>query len=287
MLYPFTYGLYQRSLFWTLKKKNSIQKLRGLNLQFRRIKSNFHITDYKIGAYEVKQRKINSFETGDFKLIYQLRILKGLLYSKRSFFQLEKAETVYGLRPNILILFILSALVFYGAGFAGIGTHVMSSELTAVPGSVFEWLKNYFGLGRFIHGLLYAALIIFFQALWFWTLTDIPYTKLIVLQAFIFPILLLEQVINIVLAVQMNLPWFSSPFSLGPVAHYITDKRFLIYFLGSISLFKLWVISIQLYGMRILSTRRRLPSFIIIISIHIIFWLGTTFLAFLDFKKIL
>jgi len=220
-------------------------------------------------------------------LIYQLRILKGLLYSKRSFFQLEKAETVYGLRPNILILFILSALVFYGAGFAGIGTHVMSSELTAVPGSVFEWLKNYFGLGRFIHGLLYAALIIFFQALWFWTLTDIPYTKLIVLQAFIFPILLLEQVINIVLAVQMNLPWFSSPFSLGPVAHYITDKRFLIYFLGSISLFKLWVISIQLYGMRILSTRRRLPSFIIIISIHIIFWLGTTFLAFLDFKKIL
>ncbi len=220
-------------------------------------------------------------------MIYQLRILKGLLYSKRSFFQLEKAETVYGLRANILILFFISALVFYASGFAGIGTHVMSSELTAVPDSTFEWLKNYFGLGRFIHGLVYAVLIIFFQALWFWTLTDIPYTKLIVLQTFIFPILLLEQIINIVLAVQMDLPWFSSPFSLGPVAHYITDKRFLIYFLGSISLFKLWVISIQLYGMRILSTRRRLPSFIIIISIHIIFWLGTTFLAFLDFKKIL
>ncbi|RWR13499.1 hypothetical protein QNH23_18020 [Siminovitchia fortis] len=220
-------------------------------------------------------------------MIYQLRILKGLFYPNRSLFQLEKAEAVYGLRPNILLLFFLSALVFSVSGLAGIGSHVISSELTAVSGGVFEWLKSYFVLGRFIQGLLYAALVIFFQALWFWTLTDAPYPKLVVLQAFILPILLLEQIVNIGLAVQMNLPWFSSPFSFGPAAHYITDKRFLIYFLGCISLFKIWVISIQLYGLRILSSRRRLTSFFIILGIHVIFWLGTAFLAFLNFKKIL
>lgn len=220
-------------------------------------------------------------------MIYQLRLLKGLLYPKRSFFQLQKAESIYGIRLKISLLFLFSALVFAISGYTGIGSHVFSSELTHDSSGVFEWLKSYFVTGRFISGILFAALVIFFQALWFWTLTDVPYTKLIVLQAFIFPILLLEQAFNILLAIQMNLPWFSSPFSLGPAAHYITDNHFFIYFLGCISLFKIWAITIQLYGMKILSSRRQLPLFLIIIGIHIIFWLGTAFLAFLDFKKIL
>ncbi|VEF46506.1 Uncharacterised protein [Bacillus freudenreichii] len=220
-------------------------------------------------------------------MIYQLRILKGLLYPKRSFFQLEKAESVYDLRLKLFLLFLMSTLVFAVSGFAGIGSHVFSSELTEVSSGEFEWLKSYFIAGRFILGLFYAALIIFFQALWFWTLTDVPYSKLVVLQAFIFPILLLEQAINIFLTVQLNLPWSSSPFSLGPIAQYMTDKRYFIYFLGCISLFKVWVISIQLYGLRILSRRRQLSLFGIVLGVHLIFWLGSAFLAFLDFKKIL
>lgn len=220
-------------------------------------------------------------------MIYQLRILRGLLYPKESFFQLEKAESVYDLRLRLCLLFLMSTLVFAISGFAGIGSHVFSSELTAGSSGEFEWLKSYFVAGRFILGLLYAGLIILFQALWFWTLTDVPYSKLVVLQAFVFPILLLEQAINIFLAVQLNLPWFSSPFSLGPAAQYITDKQYFIYFLGCISLLKFWAISIQFYGLRILSHRRRWTLLSIILGVHIIFWLGSAFLAFLDFKKIL
>ncbi|WP_154654379.1 hypothetical protein [Siminovitchia fordii] len=226
-------------------------------------------------------------ETGDLKLIYQFRILKGLIYPKRSFFQLEKAETVYGLHPKIWLLFLISALVFGISGFVGIGSHVFSSKLTEVPNEEFEWLKIYFVSGRLILGFLYAALIIFFQALWFWTLTDVPYTKLVALQAFVFPIFLFEQVVNIVLAAQMNLPWFSSPFSMGPAAQHMTEKPFLIYFLGCISLFKIWAISIQLYGLRILSSRSPVTSFFITLGMHVIFWLGTAILALLDFNKIL
>lgn len=220
-------------------------------------------------------------------MIYRLRLWKSILYPKRSFFQLQKAESIYGLRPRIFSLFLISALLFFLTGISGIGSHVFSSEVLSNSGAAFEWLKGYFSGGRFILGLFYAALIIFFQALWFWTLTDVPYSKLVVLQAFVFPVLLFEQAINILLAVQFDLPWFSSPFSLGPAAHYVTDNRYFIYFLGCISLFKFWVIAIQLYGLRLLSSRRPSASFFIVLGVHLIFWLGASFLAFLDFKKIL
>ncbi|MFD1706847.1 hypothetical protein ACFSCZ_08895 [Siminovitchia sediminis] len=191
------------------------------------------------------------------------------------------------MKLKIFLLFLISAFIFAISGYLGIGSNPFSSELITRSPEEFEWLKSSFAAGRLILGLFYAALIIFFHALWFWTLTDVPYAKLVVLQSFIFPVLLAENTLNIFLAVQFNLPWFSSPFSLGPAAHYMMSHPFFIYFLGSISLFKFWVIAFQLYGLRMLSSQRPLILFMIIIGIHIISWIGKATLAFLDFKVIL
>jgi hypothetical protein len=224
---------------------------------------------------------------GDDRLIYETRIWKILFFPKRSFFQLQKAETIYGLSLRAALLILSSILIFAASGLAGIGSHVFSFELLDLPASLYEWRKSYFIFGRFLLGLLYAGLIIFFSAFVLWTLTDVPYKKLVVLQTAVMPILLIEQAFHILLAIQFHLPWHSSPFSLGPIAQYLTNSPFIIYFLGCISFFKIWVIIIQIYGLSSLSRQKKLLIWILVLAVHLLFWAGTAFLAFLDFNVVL
>jgi len=220
-------------------------------------------------------------------LIYQTRIFKGLFYPNRSFYQLEKAEKLYGLRLRVLWLLLASAFIFALSGWFGIGTHVISPELVKIKDTEYEGLKSYFILGRFILGLLYAAILLSLTSLWFWTMTDTWYTKLLVLQAFTLPIVLLEHITYLLLATGVDLPWYSSPLSLGVIAQYITSNEFVIYLLGSISVFKIWVIALQYNGLRVLTEKSRLGIWIMIIPINILYWSVAALLAYLDFKKIL
>lgn len=220
-------------------------------------------------------------------MIYQAGLFKMLFSPKRDFFQLGKAETIYGLTPRVMILFLLSAVIFTLNGLAGIGSHVFSFELLKIPESQYEWLKSYFMIGRFLLGLLYAGFIIYFSALLFWTLTDVPYKKLVVMQAAVFPVLLLEQAANILLVMMLSLPWYSSPFSMGAAAQYMTENPFFVYFLGCTSIFKIGVIAIQIYGLSSLSPQRKPILWALVLGVHFIFSLGTSFLAFLDFQVVL
>ncbi|MFS0645688.1 hypothetical protein [Siminovitchia sp. 179-K 8D1 HS] len=220
-------------------------------------------------------------------MIYQAGLWKMLFFLKRDVFQLGKAETIYGLTSRVVILFLISAMIFTINGLAGIGSHVFSFELIKLPASQYEWLKSYFILGRFLLGILYAGIIIFFSSLLFWTLTNVPYKKLVVMQAAVFPVLLLEQAVNIVLVMWLGLPWYSSPFSMGAAAQYMTESPFFIYFLGCISIFKVWVIAVQIYGLSSLSRQRKPIIWLLVLGVHLIYWLGTSFLAFLDFQVVL
>ncbi|MBS4178092.1 hypothetical protein [Lederbergia citrea] len=220
-------------------------------------------------------------------MMYQTRIFKGLLYTNRSFFQLEKAEVIYGLRTRISWLFLASALVFLISGLFGIGSHVVSPELLKSSPLQYEGLKSYFIIGRIIHGLLYAGCVIFLPALFFWMLSDTWYTKMVVLQAFTLPILLVEQTTFILMATKLNLPWFSSPFSLGVLAQYLTDYEYLIYLLGSMSLFKLVAMVVQYEGLRTFAMKSRVEAIVMVLSINLIFWAFGALQAFINFKMLL
>src|SRR5690606_24256952 len=169
----------------------------------------------------------------------------------------------------------------------GIGSHVLSSELPKISSDKYEGLKSYFIVGRALLGAIYVGCIIYLPALWFWTLTDGDFTKITTLQLFIFPILLIEQITYLLLATTFHLPWYSSPFSLGVFAQYITTKKFIIYFLASFSIFKVWAIAIQYFGLVRLTTRSRFQTFAIVLSIHIILWVITASLTYFNFNILL
>lgn len=160
-------------------------------------------------------------------------------------------------------------------------------QLAKVTDAKFEGMKSYFIAGRLLLGLLYAGVVIYLPALWFWTMTDTPYAKLVTMQAFVLPILLLEQATFILLAVGLDLPWFSSPLSLGVIGQYITVEKYVVYLLGCFSIFKLWVIAVQFKGLRTLTLKSRGRILVMVISINLIFWAMTAFFAYVNFYIIL
>ncbi|MBS4218947.1 hypothetical protein KHA96_11535 [Bacillus sp. FJAT-49711] len=220
-------------------------------------------------------------------MIYQTSIYKGLFFANRSLFQLHKAEAIYGLKIRLFWLFFSSAVIFCISGYYGIGSHVLSPELARSTNLQYETVKSYFIIGRFFLGLLYATAVIFIPAAVFWVFSDTFYKKFVVVQVFILPILLLEQISYIILAVFFNLPWFSSPLSLGVIAQYIAKSDFLIYLCASISLFKIWVAVVQYRGVRTLTELSRMKSALLVICIHLLFWSLTTVLALINFNTYL
>lgn len=220
-------------------------------------------------------------------MIYQTKIFTGLFHPLKSFFQLEKAETVYGLRRRVGLLFFFSAIIFMVSGWFGIGTHVISPLLTGSIETEFEAWKSYFILGRIILGLFYAGVILYLSSLWFWVMTDAYYSKLVVMQVFVLPILLLEQISFILLAIGFDLPWYSSPLSLGVMAQYIFSNTYFSFLFGCVSFFKIWVMVIQFKGLRRLTAKSPLALIAMIISIHLIFWVVTAFFAYINFHIIL
>lgn len=220
-------------------------------------------------------------------MIYETKLLKALFFQKESFFRLAKAEVVYGFWKRIFWLLLAGAFVFFFLGWFGIGTSVLSGDLVHLPHSEYEGLKSFFLVGRFISGLLYAAFIIFLPALVFWTFSDAPYIKLALLQAITLPILLLEHVSYILLLLYFHIPWYSSPFSLGVIMQYVTDQRFIIFLFGSISIFKIWAISVQFTGLQTLTNRSKIWIVLMILFVHFSSWIFTALLGWIDFTKIL
>ncbi len=220
-------------------------------------------------------------------MICQLLFLKGFKDSNIYFQQMAKAERLYGMKNRLLFLFLLSILLFTISGAYGIGTAHISTQLIEVSSSVFEWNKAFFVIGRLIVGLLYPAIILLLPSLIFWLLGKVTLQKLVAMQSFVLIILLIESGLHTLLAIFAGLEWYSSPFSLGVIAQYITTNDLLIYFCGSISLFKLWSMILQYKGLRAFTTQKGWVLWGVILFVNSLFWILTAFLAYIDFHVLL
>jgi hypothetical protein len=225
--------------------------------------------------------------TGGFFMIYQVQLLKGLLHPNNFLYQLEKAEEVRNYRIRIFLLFLSSLIIFAISSYLGIGTEIISRELTSVSASEFEARKLLFLLGQILWSLIYTAIMLFIPAAFFWALTDIPFIKVLVIQMFAVAILLFEKALLIPFYWKIGLDKSSSPFSLGPIAQYLTDSTILIYFLSQISIFSLLVLYFQYKGLKYLTDRSRGQIISFVLSINVLFWLISSFISFIKFEKLL
>ncbi|MFL8937770.1 hypothetical protein ACKA06_13325 [Rossellomorea oryzaecorticis] len=218
----------------------------------------------------------------------KVKLLKGLKQPSYFFYQLKEMEILRGYRQNISILFLLSVIIFGLISSFGIGMDPLSKEISALSPTAFELEKSMFLLGRIILGLLYAAIILFVPALVFWTISEEgEYRKLVIVQGLVLLILLLERLTYIPLSLFLSLDWFSSPFSLGVIAQYITENPWVIYFLGSFSLFKIWIFFIQYKGLKKLTAQKNWLIWLVILLTNLFFWAITAFLAYIDFSTLI
>lgn len=228
-----------------------------------------------------------NLNTGGFFMIYQVQLLKGLLHPNDFLYQLEKAEEIRNYRIRIFLLFTASLIIFTISSYLGIGTEIISRELTSTAAGEFETRKLLFLFGQILWGLIYPAIMLFIPAAFFWALSDIPFIKVLVIQMFAVSILLLEKAFLIPINWKIGLDKSSSPFSLGPIAQYLTDSTLLIYFLGQLSVFSLLVLYIQYKGLKYLTDKTRGQIFSYVLLINMLFWLVSSFLSFIKFEKLL
>ncbi|MCJ7840621.1 hypothetical protein MUB24_06810 [Lederbergia sp. NSJ-179] len=220
-------------------------------------------------------------------MIYEWRILKGLFHPNQSFYKLAKAEVIEGWRLRIFLLLLASAVIFSLSGWVGIGSHVLSPTLLGESPIEYESVKGLFVIGRFLFGLVYGGMILTLPALCFWLFSEDLYSKFVVIQSFILPILLLEQVSFIILAIGFDLPWYSSPLSLGVIGQYLFTYKYAIFLLGSISIFKVWVMVLQYRGIRTMTSLKRIPLFLIVLGVHLVSWCLSSAMAVINFVILL
>lgn len=219
-------------------------------------------------------------------MVYQSRIFH-LFKPMTTFYQLGKAEIIYGLKWRLFWLILLTTVIFTAEGFIGIGSASISKSLTLDPKDIFEWHKALFIIGKVLSGMVYSVCILCIPSLYFSIFADISYRKTVVIQVFVLFILLLEQISYIPLVMWLNLDWYSSPLSFGVIVQYLTSNPFVIALLGSLSIFKIWAIYIQYKGLCSLSEKKRLPILVLVILINLIFWGFTALLTYIDFYRLL
>lgn len=220
-------------------------------------------------------------------MMNRVELLRGLFNYNDYTYKLRDAEDVPGVWKKAALLILLSGLVFGVSAYFGIGSEYLSKKLTAISREEYEMHKLLFMAGQTIMGLFFGAAMIFLPALFFWSLSDLELKKLLSVQFFVLPILLLEKIIIIPLATGIGLTQVSSPFALGTIAQYLTEQDFIIYLLASISLFKVWAIFIEYKYLKILTEKSPKLLLLMIIGINLVFWLFSALFAFIQFEKIL
>ncbi|QQZ09185.1 hypothetical protein [Heyndrickxia vini] len=218
-------------------------------------------------------------------MVYQSRIFH-LFKPKTTFFQLGKAEVIYGLKMRLFLMILFSAVIFALEGLMGIGSTSISRTLTIDPKGVFEWHKALFVMGKILSGIIYSIGILYIAPLAFSVFADVSYRKLVVIQVFVLFILLIEHITYFPLVLWLDLDWYSSPLSFGVIGQYITTTPFLIALLGSLSIFKIWGIYIQYKGLCSLSEKKRVPLLILVIVVNLIFWGIISLLTDIDFYRL-
>jgi hypothetical protein len=218
----------------------------------------------------------------------EVRLFSGLKQPSIFFYQLNEMEALKGFKKRVSFLFLLSIVIFGLISSFGIGMDPLSKEMTKLSPTVFELEKFLFFLGRLIAGMLYAAIILFFSSLIFWTISNEgEYRKLVITQGLVLIILLLEKLTYIPLSLFFSLEWHSSPLSLGVITQYITSKSYVIYLMGSFSLFKVWVFYIQYKGIKQLTNQKNWIIWLVILLTNLFLWSLNALLAFLNISTLI
>jgi hypothetical protein len=218
----------------------------------------------------------------------EVRLFKGITQPSIFFYQLTETEKLENFRKKMFLLFFLSCITFGFIAFFGLGMDSLSKELTTLSPTTYELEKFLFFLGRLLAALLYAAIILFIPSLIFWTISDDgEYKKLVMTQGITLIILLLEKLTYIPLSLFLSLDWHSSPLSLGVLAQYITSNSWVIYFLGSATLFKVWIFYIQYKGLKSLTQQKNWLIWLVILLTNLFFWAITALLAYLNISTLI
>lgn len=222
---------------------------------------------------------------GGLCMVYQSRIFH-LFKPKTTFFQLGKAEVIYGLKMRLFLMILFSTVIFTLEGLLGIGSASISKTLTLDPKGIFEWHKALFVMGKTLSGIVYSVCILYIAPLVFSVFADVSYRKLVVIQVFVLFILLIEHITYFPLVLWLNLDWYSSPLSFAVIGQYITTIPFLIALLGCLSIFKIWGIYIQYKSLCALSEKNRISLLILVIVVNLIFWGITALFTDIDFYRL-
>ena len=217
----------------------------------------------------------------------RIEVFRGLFNHNYYTYKLRGAERFPGVWKKTIMFILLSGLIFGFSAYLGVDSEYLSKKLTSIPRAEYEMNKLLFLTGQIIQGLVFGAIMHFLPALFFWTVTDLEFKRLLTIQLFIMPILLLEKLLIIPMALYLGLTKISSPFSLGIIGQYLTGNEFVIHFLAYISLFKIWTIFIEYKYLKAMSDQNPKIILLLILAINLIIWLFAALLSFIQMDKIL
>lgn len=219
-------------------------------------------------------------ENGGGDMTFRVNPLKGIYKKENYCHQLGEAEALHGYRRTIVLLLLLSACIYAVSAAFGMGTELLSKEMTSISGGELEAKKQLFLLGRVVLGLLVAIFFLFGSALYFWSFLNLPYQQLVIIQLSVFSVFLLEKLIQIPLFLMMDINAISNPLSLGIVAQYVTDKELIIQFFSKITIFQIWMMTLLCYYLQRLSEQRNKVIVILVVGFFLFYWIFSSLLSF-------
>lgn len=197
-------------------------------------------------------------------------------------FRIKKAEKIQGLWKTGLFLLLAAVIIYIWMGWLGIGSNLVSQGAPGLTPLEYNVHKLWFVVGRMIYAAIFWGFVLFVPAAMLGLVTDIPYQKLVIIQQLVFAILLIERLIWIPLAVYAGLDWYSSPFSLGIIAAYLTSKSWIVLFFGAISIFQIWVMFLQVRFIRGLCSMSKPGIWASVIFLHLFEWCFAALIASVD-----
>lgn len=215
-------------------------------------------------------------------MIYSLQLFRLLFAVDDHIFRIGKAEEIKRPWNLIAVLSLVTVAIYVWMAMLGIGSASLSSGVALADPSAYELNKLWFSVGRAIYSLVFVAFILLVPSLLFYWVTKVPFKKLLLMQIVVLFVLLVERLLWIPLSVYADLAWYVSPLSFGIIASYVTDIPFLIYLLGSISLFQLWIIGFQLRFLTKLSSVHQAWVWSAVILFHLVVWTVTAVVTHTD-----
>lgn len=214
-------------------------------------------------------------------MIYQVRLVRGLFSSEKTRYQLHNSEAVTQVKGKIILLYVVSVLIFGLYGFLGIGSESFSKELLKLSVHEFGMGKMLVLAGDLIAGIVYPSVYLFLMALFLWTVTDIEYVKLLIVQMIVFTLQLLEKVVLLPFFTFLHLNQDANPFSLGVISQYFIANEYIIHLFSEVTLFQVLVIAIQYYYLKNFTEKNKHRVLLMIIVSYLIVWLMNALLAYI------